>query len=82
MKINKHHEFYLKIYQRAAASGYAVEGMDLLLWAFAMAEHNNANEELEPIFEDMRDEISGNLKRLLREVPLPDESDLVGDNDD
>lgn len=82
VRINKHHDFYLKIYQRAAASGYAVEGMDLLLWAFAVAEHNNVNEELEPIFEDIRNEISTNLKKLLREVPLPDESDLRSNDDD
>lgn len=82
VRINKHHDFYLKIYQRAAASGYAVEGMDLLLWAFAVAEHNNSNEELEPIFEDIRNEISTNLKKLLREVPLPDESEMNGDADD
>jgi hypothetical protein len=77
VRINKHHDFYLKIYQRAAASGYAVEGMDLLLWAFAVAENNNVNEELEPIFEDIRNEISTNLKKLLREVPLPDENELT-----
>ena len=76
VRINKHHDFYAKIYQRAAASGYAVEGMDLLLWAFAVAEQNNANEELEPIFEDIRNEISSNLKKLLRDVPLPDDGDM------
>lgn len=77
VSINKHHDFYQKIYQRAVASGYAVEGMDLLLWAFAVAEQNNSNSELEVIFEDMRDEISSNLKKLLREVPLPDEEDMA-----
>lgn len=77
VRINKHHDFYQKIYQRAAASGYAVEGMDLLLWAFATAEQNNTSTELEPIFEDIRDEISSNLKRLLREVPLPDDDELM-----
>jgi hypothetical protein len=81
VRINKHHDFYQKIYQRAAANGYAVEGIDLLLWAFATAEQNNINSELEPIFEDIRDEISSNLKRLLRDVPLPDESELNGTED-
>jgi hypothetical protein len=80
VRINKHHDFYQKVYQRAAASGYAVEGIDLLMWAFATAEQNNTNDELEPIFEDMRDEISSNLKRLLREVPLPDEDELNGED--
>lgn len=76
VRINKHHDFYLKIYQRAAASGYAVEGIDLLLWAFAVAEQNNTNDDLESIFEDIRNEISTNLKKLLREVPLPDDEEL------
>lgn len=78
VRINKHHDFYQKIYKRAAASGYAVEGIDLLMWAFAIAEQNNTNDELEPIFEDMREEISSNIKRLLREVPLPDDDELAG----
>lgn len=75
--LNKHHDFYQKIYKRAAANGYAVEGMDLLLWAFAAAEQNNTNEELEPIFEDIRSEISNNLRKLLRNVPDPDPADLM-----
>ena len=74
--LNKHHDFYQKIYQRAAANGYAVEGMDLLLWAFAMAEQNNTNAELEPIFEDIRSEISNNLRKLLRNLPDPEPSEL------
>ena len=77
-----HHDFYLKIYQRADASGYAVEGMDLLLWAFAVAEQNNTNDDLEPIFEDIRNEISTNLKKLLREVPLPDDEELTEAGDE
>ena len=77
VRISKHHDFYQKIYQRAVSNGYAVEGMDLLLWAFATAEQNNSNEDLEPIFEDMRQEISNNLKKLLREVPLPEENELT-----
>jgi len=80
VRISKHHDFYQKIYQRAAASGYTVEGMDLLLWAFAIAEQNNTNPELEPIFEDIRDEVSRNLKRLLRDVPLPDDAEMRDDS--
>ena len=75
--LNKHHDFYQKIYKRAAANGYAVEGMDLLLWAFAVAEQNNTNEEMEPIFEDIRNEISNNLRKLLRNVPDPEPGEIV-----
>ncbi|KNE87637.1 hypothetical protein PSTG_18972, partial [Puccinia striiformis f. sp. tritici PST-78] len=79
--LNKHHDFYQKIYKRAAANGYAVEGMDILLWAFAVAEQNNTNEELEPIFEDIRSEISNNLRKLLRNVPDPEPSELTAEED-
>jgi hypothetical protein len=74
--LNKHHDFYQKIYKRAVGNGYAVEGMDLLLWAFAAAEQNNTNPELEPIFEDFREEISANLRKLLRDVPEPDPDEI------
>jgi len=76
VRINKHHDFYQKIYLRAEALGYAVEGLDLLLWAFAAAELNNTNSELEPVFEDLRLEVANNLEKLLRDTPQPDESEL------
>lgn len=80
--LNKHHDFYQKVYQRAAANGYAVEGMDLLLYAFAMAEQNNTDNDLEPVFEDIRDEISSNLRKLLRNMPDPEISELLPENGD
>lgn len=82
VRINKHHDFYQKIYQRASGAGYSVEGMDLLLWAFAAAEQNHVNPDLEPIFEDLRDEVSSNLRKLLRDIDLPDDNDLSGDEDE
>lgn len=79
--LNKHHDFYQKIYRRASGNGFAIEGMDLLLWAFAVAEQNNTNEELEPIFEDIRNEISNNLRKLLRSVPEPDLEDVIAEEE-
>lgn len=79
--LNTHHDFYQKIYKRAAANGYAVDGMDLLLWAFAVAEQNNTNAELEPIFEDIRSEISSNLRKLLRNVPDVESGELIDDDE-
>lgn len=76
VRINKHHDFYQKIYLRASNSGYSVEGMDLLLWALATAELDHKNPELEAVFEDFREEVAINLKRLLREVSVPTEHEL------
>jgi hypothetical protein len=76
VRLNKHHDFYSKIYLKAAASGYAIEGIDILLWALATAEFNNNNADLKAIFEDFREEVSSNLKKLLADVPMPDPKDL------
>nr|WP_319384384.1 ATP-binding protein [uncultured Roseibium sp.] len=85
VRINKHHDFYQKIYLRAANAGYSVEGMDLLLWALATAELDHKNPELDAVFEDIRDDVAVNLKRLLKDVSLPSERELEGlpeDTDD
>ncbi|MFT4954898.1 MAG: hypothetical protein ACI8U3_001272 [Brevundimonas sp.] len=76
VRINRHHDFFQKIYLRAAALGDAVEGIDFLLWAFAAAEQNNSDPELANMFEDIREEISGNLRRLLKDTPAPSARDL------
>ena len=76
VRLNKHHDFYSKVYVKAAANGYTVEGIDYLLWALSTAEFNHNSEELRAMFEDLREEISSNLKKLLADVPMPDEKDL------
>jgi hypothetical protein len=47
-----------------------------------MAEQNNTDPELEPVFEDIREEISSNLRKLLRNVPEVEASDLIDGDDD
>ncbi|NWF34443.1 ATP-binding protein [Stenotrophomonas sp. SAM-B] len=78
VRVNKHHDFFQKIYFRAASQGYTLDGIDYLLWAFAAAEINNSNPELTPVFEDLRDEISMNLKKLLRDTPIADAGAIAG----
>ena len=70
MHINKHHDFYTKVYSQLK-TGIQVEAMDLLLWALAAAEHKNTNEELSYMWEDIREEVSSNLRKLLRTTELP-----------
>ena len=81
VEINKNHDFYQKVYLHAAANGYPVHGMDFLLWAFAVAEFNNTDEEMEPIFEDIREVVSLNLRKLLRNFQVPDPDDLTEDSE-
>lgn len=70
VRLNKNHDFYTKIYSRAG-SGFSIEGMDLLLWALAAAEQNNTDGELQALWEDMREEVSTNLRKLLRNTDVP-----------
>ncbi|MDA7646961.1 ATP-binding protein [Akkermansiaceae bacterium] len=72
VRINTKHDFYSKIYAKAGSAN-SIEGMDLLLYALAAAEANNTDVELEAIWEDIRDEISSNLRKLLRNYELPTE---------
>ena len=68
--LNKQHDFYGKIYSQSN-SGVSIEGLDLLLWALAAAEHKNTDRELSYMWEDIREEVSSNLKKLLRSIELP-----------
>lgn len=74
--LNEHHDFYMKIYKRCQNNPHATQGMDFLLWSLAAAELNNTDDDLKKVFEDIRDEVSGNLKKLLRDLEIPDEIDL------
>jgi hypothetical protein len=79
VRINKNHDFYQKIYLRAKNNGYSVQGMDLLLWALSAAEVNYSDEKMQIIFEDLREEVSSNLKKLLRDVEVPNVNDSEAD---
>ena len=61
----------------ASASKDVVTGIDLLIWSIVNAEFNNTNEQMVRIFEDFRDEISLNLKKLLYDYVDPSLVDLT-----
>ena len=72
--LNTNHDFYSNVYAQAG-SGASVEGIDLLLWALAAAEQNNTDSEVQALWEDMREEVSSNLRKLLRQANLPEASE-------
>jgi hypothetical protein len=74
--LNEHHDFYQKIYKRCKNNPHATQGMDFLIWTLAAAELNNKDSDLNKVFEDIREEVSGNLRKLLRDLDMPDEEDL------
>ena len=52
-----------------------------MFWTLSAAESNGSNEEIRAIFEDFRNDVSNNLKRLLRDVPELSVEDLDGEDD-
>ena len=75
-RLNEHHDFYQKIYKRCLNNAHATQGMDFLIWTLAAAELNNTDDDMKKVFEDIREEVSGNLRKLLRDLEIPDEEDI------
>jgi Histidine kinase-, DNA gyrase B-, and HSP90-like ATPase len=75
IELNRQHDFYRKIYLPLANSNPAtVQGIDCLLWALSNSEMNVTRDNLKALFEDLRFEVSRNLRRLIEDLPEPDSS--------
>lgn len=69
------HEFYRRVYIPASTSHHAKLAMDMLLWALAQAELNQASPATRALFEDFRYEIARTLRLLAEELPAVEEDD-------
>lgn len=76
VQLNKNHDYYQKVYAHATLNKYPVHGIDFLLWALSAAEFDNTDDELEPIFRDIREVVSFNLRKLLSDYDLPNVDNL------
>ena len=74
VNINETHPFYKKIYGPYLAQHLVVEGLDDLLWALAEAENTTCSQSSIENYEDMRYTVSRILKRLVADLPDPDEN--------
>lgn len=79
VRINTSHPYYHKVYVPNRLSGVTVQGLDSLLWAMCVAELGNVNETNKRSFEEMRYEVSRSLRRLVEDLPDPDEG--TGEDD-
>ena len=73
--INQSHPYYQKVYSPILAQNVMVTGMDALLWALAEAEHKTYNSEIKEQYEEMRVTVSRILKKLVADLPDPEEED-------
>lgn len=72
VSINKNHDFYLKVYGPNMDNLSLIQGLDSLLWGLAEAELSTFNENTREQYEEMRNQVSRILKKLVRELPDPD----------
>lgn len=69
VSINMGHAYYQKIYAQNKDNPNLIIGMDSLLWALAEAEMRICNDETKETFEELRNEVSRCLKKLLSTLP-------------
>ena len=75
VNINETHPFYKKIYGPYLAQHLVVEGLDDLLWALAEAENTTCSPSSIENYEDMRFTVSRILKKLVADLPDPEQDD-------
>ena len=68
-KINAGHPYYQKVYVPNFSAGVTVQGMDALLWGLAVSELNCTSDANKRMFEDLRFEVSRNLRKLVEDLP-------------
>lgn len=73
--LNTGHPFYAKAYLPNKKNSPLVQALDYLLWALANAELSNINDDTKDAFEEFRIEVSRNLKKLVADLPDPEESE-------
>ncbi len=71
VNINRGHPYYTKVYVPNLSHGVTIEGMDALLWGLSTAELNCVSDETKGSFEELRYEVSRNLKKLVEDLPEP-----------
>jgi len=76
VSVNTGHPYYQKVYVPNHSSGVIMQGLDSLLWAFAVSEINAVSEATKKHFEDVRYEVSKVLRRLVEDLPEPKEEDI------
>lgn len=71
--LNAGHAWYRKAYLPNAADSNLVQAIEYLFYALAQAEMNNTDTDAHETFAEFRIEVSRNLKKLVKDLPDPDD---------
>lgn len=72
VKINTGHPYYQKVYVPNLMAGVTIQGMDALLWGLCISELNCTSDSNKRLFDDLRFEVSRNLRKLVEDLPEPE----------
>ena len=75
VSINTSHDWYRKAYLPNSTNSPLTQAIEFLLFALAQSEMNNTKIELSGVFEIFRVEVSRNLRRLVADLPEPDDTE-------
>lgn len=71
--VNTGHDWYRKAYVPNEENSPLAQAIDYLLYALAQAEMNNTDNSMWDMFEEYRVEVSRNLRKLVKDLPEPDD---------
>ncbi|MDY3216964.1 MAG: ATP-binding protein [Sodaliphilus sp.] len=75
VSINRNHDFYTKVYGPNIENADLIQGLDSLLWGLAEAEMSTFNDFTREQYEEMRNQVSHILKKLVKDLDDPESDD-------
>ncbi|MEW1921888.1 ATP-binding protein [Pseudarthrobacter oxydans] len=71
VELNAGHDWYQKAYLPVASNSTIVQAIEFLFYALAQAELDATNAESQETFEEIRIDVSRNLRKLVKDLPYP-----------
>lgn len=75
VELNAGHDWYQKAYLPVASNSTMAQAIEFLFYAMAQAELDATNADSQEMFEEVRVDISRNLRKLVKDLPSPKTSD-------
>jgi hypothetical protein len=71
VELNTGHDWYQKAYLPVASNSTMAQAIEFLFYAMAQAELDATNADSQEMFEEIRVDISRNLRKLVKDLPSP-----------
>ena len=72
VSINQNHDFYTKVYGPNIENAALIQGLDFFLWGLSEAELSTLSSDVQEQYEEMRNQVSRILKKLVKDLDDPE----------